>query len=150
MTPANMTQEETRKVNTDHCKHIANTLESYAYGQMWRCEECGEIVNDADYPDFDGSIIDTCPHCGEEATFEQLSVYDWLDDALDVNYVVSSNGHYMHGLVMVAYGGPSIYVNTRSCEVELYWWADRANYPITRAACDELDAALEELFTSMC
>lgn len=144
MALANMTQEETNKHNEDYCRHIAHELEYYANGQMWRCEECGEVFND--YENGEEWNGETCPHCGEECDFEQMSCFDWLDDALDITYTMSNDGRMLGARVMVAFGGPSIYVDTFREEVALYWWCDRATWPIRREACEELDNYLIEYF----
>ena len=153
MTLANMTQEETYRHNLEACKHIANTLELVAYGQMYRCPECGELVDieeheeDAElYEAIEFGLECKCPNCHEPAEFELVSVYDWLDDALDIKYTVTADLDYSSGRVLVAYGGPNIYVDTAKERVELYWWSDRADYGISTIACNELDEALKELY----
>ena len=75
-----------------------------------------------------------------------MSIYDWLQDALDIEYVVSSDREYRACRIMVTCGGPNIYVDTRSGSVELYWWSDRASYPLSSSACFALDEALQELY----
>ena len=47
---------------------------------------------------------------------------------------------------MVACGGPNIYVDTGSGQVELYWWGDSAKWGIDRNAVVAIDEAFEELF----
>ena len=153
MTLANMTQEETNKHNREHCKYIADGLELIAYGQAYKCSECGEVIDCEEYAEneelYDAITEDetcVCPHCKEEAEFEQLGVFDWLEDALDIQYTINGDMSYYAGRVMVACGGPNIYVDTLSGAVKLYWWADRAEYELSRAACDALDECLEELY----
>ena len=48
---------------------------------------------------------------------------------------------------MVAFGGPTIYIDSATRAVELYWWTDRASYPISRDAADALDEWAQELWT---
>ena len=142
MTLANMTLEETKKQNTEHCRHIADTLYNFAHGNMAKCDECGEVFNVLE-DDYDG---DRCPHCGEVCDPCELDLYDWLEDALDIEYCMSSAGYMLGARVLVAFGGPSIYVDTRECEVKLYWWTDRASAWIDRETCQALDDVLEECF----
>jgi hypothetical protein len=52
--------------------------------------------------------------------------FDWLADALDIEYVVNSNREFLGARVLVAFGGPNIWVNTRTNTIEGYWWADSA------------------------
>lgn len=146
---AEMTLEETKAHNTEHCKSIAEGLDAIACGTLYRCPECGEEIDLSTlaYPEHVTNGDAPCPHCGEEVDeFEQLSVYDWLADALDWEYVTDSRKQYMAARVLVAFGGPSIYVDTMREAVELFWWTDQASYHLTRQACEELDEAMQQLF----
>lgn len=75
---------------------------------------------------------------------EPLSAFDYLQDALDIEYVVNSKAEYLGARVLVAFGGPNIWVNTRTNTVEGYWWGDSA----TASFSDNvgLDDALSELW----
>ena len=100
MTLAGMTAEETKQYNTEHCRRIAERLEAVASGQVWRCEECGEEFDELEGGDeWDG---ETCPHCGAADCFEQVGMYDWLDDALDYTFTMDSKGRMLGARVMVA------------------------------------------------
>jgi hypothetical protein len=83
---------------------------------------------------------------GDELNYddEPISVYDYLSDALDIQYIVNSKGGYLAGRVLVAFGGPNIWVNTQTNTVEGYWWGDKAFSSFN----DEigLDDALSELW----
>ena len=131
--------------HNEHCKHIANEIEKYAYGQMYRCENCGEVVDEMTVEDFD-ELSSTCPHCGEETSFEQLSMFDYLEDALDFEFTVDAFKHYKHGRVMLACGGPNIYADTGANAVTLFWWGERGEYPLSQDAADVLDGCLSELY----
>ena len=74
----------------------------------------------------------------------QLSGYDYLEHVYDIKYLVGGDGSYYGAELLVAGGGPNIYVDTRSMEVQGYWGSDRVNI----AFRDEigLDDALEELW----
>lgn len=50
------------------------------------------------------------------------NAWDYLENALDIEYVSSSRGGYLGARILVAYGGPSIWINTRNRQVEGYWW----------------------------
>jgi hypothetical protein len=75
---------------------------------------------------------------------EPMSAFDYLQDALDIEYIVNGKGEYLGARVLVAFGGPNIWVNTRQGIVEGYWWRDKANASFN----DEigLDDALSELW----
>jgi hypothetical protein len=55
-----------------------------------------------------------------------FSAFDYLQDALDIEYIVNSKGEYLGARVLVAFGGPNIWVNTRTKTIEGYWWGDSA------------------------
>ena len=146
---AGMTQEQTNEYNRDQCKSIAMGLEAYANGEIYRCPECGEIItfDNEQYDEEAGTY--TCQECDEtfeEYELEALSLYDYFDDVFDIEYRFGSDRQLRSVKLLVAYGGPNIYIDTASCTVELYWWGDRASYPIDRDVCGEIDNIFEEIF----
>ena len=135
--------------NREMCKNIAMDLEAYASGEMYRCPECGEIItfNNDQLNNEEG--LYTCQECNatfEEHELESLSLYDYFDDVFDIEYRFGSDRQLRSVKLLVAYGGPNIYIDTASCAVELYWWGDRASYPIDRDVCGEIDSVFEEIF----
>ena len=85
------------------------------------CEEqlrrmCKDIADTITNP------VDNSEH-GEEA-----SVASWMEDVYDIRYIVSSQKKYLGAQLMVAGGGPTIWVNTWTKEVEGYWAGDRVTW----------------------
>lgn len=74
----------------------------------------------------------------------EYSAFDYLEDALDIEYIVNSKGEYLGARVLVAFGGPNIWVNTRTGTVEGAWWSDRAEASFKDNI--GLNDALEELW----
>lgn len=74
----------------------------------------------------------------------EFSAFDYLEDVLDIEYVVNGKGEYLGARVLVAFGGPNIWVNTRTNTVEGAWWESRANASFTDNL--GLNDALEELW----
>jgi hypothetical protein len=74
---------------------------------------------------------------------EDFSAFDYLQDALDIEYIVNSKGDYLGARVLVTFGGPNIWVNTRTNTVEGHWWGDSAYASFTDNI--GLDDALSEL-----
>lgn len=56
----------------------------------------------------------------------EFSAFDYLQDALDIEYIVNGKGEYLGARVLVAFGGPNIWINTRTKTIEGYWWNDKA------------------------
>lgn len=73
------------------------------------------------------------------------SVYEYLDDALNILHYINQSGEHMGGEIMVACGGPNIYIDTRSKEVKGFWGGDTYTNWYVEDAID-LDTALEEMY----
>lgn len=145
---------DTISENTKTCKSIADDLEAIAEGTLYRCPDCGEqyALEDAEeaeegseeWPDVTRYV---CPHCGTEIEEpESVSMLDFLGDCYNIEWRLDSNREYKSVQVMVACGGPNIYVDTNTAAVELYWWGDSAKWNIRREAVAAIDEAFEELF----
>lgn len=129
--------------NRSHCKHIAQELDAYANGEVYTCPDCGEILH---LPDDVGDRY-RCPHCeavNDVNNLEQLGIWDFLSDVFDVEYRCGSNREYRSVRVMVACGGPNIYLDSASKDVELYWWNERSRYPMSYEAAEALDQWAED------
>lgn len=144
ITGAPQKQRNAGEENFEHCKHIALELEAYANGSMYRCPECGEIHQ---MPDNVGDKY-RCPDCGTVSDFwnwDSCGIYDYFGDSiLDMEYRVGSDRQYRSCKIMVACGGPNIYIDTDAAAVKLYWWTEYAEYPISYDTRDAVDAWAEE------
>ena len=74
-----------------------------------------------------------------------MSGYDYLNDALDIEYTVSSDKQYLGARVLVTCGGPNIWIDTRLKQVQGYWWNESFIESYASDAMD-LDGTLEEFF----
>ena len=74
-----------------------------------------------------------------------ISGYDYLTDALDIQFIVSGVGEFIGARVLVAFGGPSIWIDTARSVVEGAWWEDShtASYGFDAM---NLEEALRELW----
>ena len=57
---------------------------------------------------------------------DMMYASDYLSDVLDIQYIVSSDRQYLGARILVAFGGPNIWINTQSGVIEGYWWGDSA------------------------
>ena len=106
-------------------------------GRRETCEEqlvrmCKNIADSITNP------VDNSEH-GEEA-----SVASWMQDVYDIRYIVDREKRYYSAELLVAGGGPTIWVNLSTKEVEGYWGSDRVNEPFIDNL--GLDDYLEELY----
>ena len=136
--------EKSQRENENHCESIALECEMYANGDYSRCPECGEqlyIVRDEVGDKY------KCPHChnvNDIDDYEQASLYDYFEDMLDIDWIIGSNKDYKACRIMVACGGPNIYINTWDKQVELYWWTESAKHPLSYQAAAAIDEWAEE------
>ncbi len=76
---------------------------------------------------------------------EEISVFDYLQDVLEIEYIVNSKKDYLGARILVAFGGPNIWINTRTNTVEGFWWGDSAFFSFQDNI--GLDDALEEIYS---
>lgn len=72
-----------------------------------------------------------------------MSGFDYLADVLDIEYIVNSDRTFKSARVLVALGGPNIWIDFQSRAVELYWWGDRATAYFNDDAMGVEDALAE-------
>lgn len=119
--------------NKEYCKRVADELEAYAAGRMWRDAETGEEKE----LDFDAA------NDGDE----QFSVSDYLADVLDYEITIDSRLEYKSAKIWVTLGGPNVWIDTADKAVKLAWGTDRAEYALEWDTCDEIDKYMQDLYT---
>ena len=75
-----------------------------------------DITNPKEIPDID-----------DEPRTETAS--SWMEGVYDIRYLVDREKKYLGAMLMVAGGGPTIWVNTWTKEVEGYWGGDKVLEP---------------------
>ena len=130
-----------------HCKRIVEDLQNYynglyiSYnGDIYNKEDLEEVTVDYnDYYIIDGEQVDI-------NDVEELSLYDYFaDDIYNINYILDSNRELEAVRIMVACGGPNIYINTWDKKVELFWWSESGEYYLDNEICE----AINDVFTGI-
>ena len=75
---------------------------------------------------------------------EEMTAFDYLAGALDIEYVIDRKGHCIGGRILIAFGGPNIWIDTRRGMVDGYWWGESASASYEDSI--GLEDALEELW----
>lgn len=132
--------------NTTHCIDIAHELDVIANGGVIRCPICGELVSK---PYIEGTDIELECGChidiGDYDDNDTISMYDYFEDnILDIEYTINGDLSYKAARIMIAFGGPNIYIDTNSCRVELHWWSDTAYATLSGDTINAIDAYFED------
>ena len=69
---------------------------------------------------------------------------DWMEGTYDIRYLVDREKRYLGAEIMVAGGGPTIWVDTWTNEVKGYWGSDRVTCPFADNL--NLDNYCEEMY----
>ena len=82
--------------NREHCKHIAEELEQFASGELYRCPHCGEYhtweeYEETEHENADGITCYTCPYCDEEVEENEEAERD-LDEPLFYDSTIGYDG----------------------------------------------------------
>ena len=140
--------------NYEQCKYIADSLEKVASGDYFLYD--GELfpIDTSEFSEVKGCRYEEndmyiMPD-GEElfaGDVYPVDILEWLGDGIyDVEYTIGSDKEYRSVRIMIACGGPNIYINTKSGDVELYWWSESARYPMSSDVVNMIDSIYEELF----
>ena len=68
-------------------------------------------------------------HTGEDR--EEVTASSWMEDVYDIRYIVDREKRYYSAELMVAGGGPTIWVNLNTGYVEGFWGGDKVEEPFT-------------------
>ena len=88
-------------------------------------------------------LRDQCKHIAETISTPLEDVHEWMNDVYDIEWITFNDHSYKAARLLVAGGGPNIWVNMNTHEVEGYWWGDHCKVPFVDNL--QLDEYLEEL-----
>lgn len=147
----------TKLEHDNHCKSIAETLKKYNSGdyflydgelfpldsedEFWSTENNSYYLDDDGfyYYEIDGEKID-------ERDVEPASLWDYFDgDGIyNIDYVCNSYKELQAVRIMIACGGPNIYINTWDKKVELYWWTEHGEHWLDNDLCEAINEVFEQ------
>ena len=90
------------------------------------CEEqlrrmCRNIADDITNP-----VMRKDEETGEK---REETAHDWMEDVYDIEWITFQDGTFKGARLLVAGGGPTIWVNVKTDEVEGYWAGDHCTEP---------------------
>ena len=137
--------------NFKTCLAIAQELDDVIDGKLYKCPHCGNTFNkdDTEETEENDDTYYICPHCKEkieEYESEPLTLYDYLSDAYDIEFIVNYRKEYQSIRITVATGGPSIWIDTDRRAVCLAWWGETAQASLLSETCNAIDEYGEQLY----
>ena len=69
-----------------------------------------------------------CKSIAMDITNGKEDASKWMEGVYDIRYLVDREKRYLGAMMMVAGGGPTIWVNTWTKEVEGYWAGDKCTH----------------------
>ena len=75
---------------------------------------------------------------------EEFTAWDYTKDVLDINWILNNDRTYKGARLLVAFGGPNIWIDTVNERVEGYWWGDKCIVSYNDSV--GLNDVIEELF----
>ena len=72
-----------------------------------------------------------CKEIADSITFpkDHVTASDWMEGTYDIRYLVDREKRYLGAKLMVAGGGPTVWVDLWDQEVKGYWGSDRVTVP---------------------
>ena len=72
-----------------------------------------------------------CVNIADSITRGEGTAHDWMEGTYDIRYLVDREKRYLAAEILVAGGGPTIWVDLWDKEVKGYWGRDRVNIMFT-------------------
>ena len=69
-----------------------------------------------------------CKSIAMDITNGKEDASKWMEGVYDIRYIVDHEKKYLGAMLLVAGGGPTIWVNTWTKEVEGYWGGDKCTH----------------------
>jgi hypothetical protein len=81
---------------------------------------------------------------GEVKTF-----WDYVaEETLDFTYTINSRREYAGCRLLIAFGGPNIYIDTIAKEIQLYWGGEEETTWLPTEIADEIDTVMEDMYNA--
>lgn len=123
---------------SDNAKDYADSLAETFNRRAESGSPFGHIDENEEWHDFDD-----CPTDCEQI---DASAYDYLEGVLDINYIINSDKTYKGARILIAFGGPTAWIDTNTGQLEAAWWSATEYRNLPSEFVNGLDDALEELY----
>ena len=76
----------------------------------------------------EGKLRRMCKNIAEDITAGKEDVHKWMDDVYDIEWITHNDHTYKAARLLVAGGGPNIWVNLQTNTVDGYWGCDHCKH----------------------
>ena len=77
---------------------------------------------------------------------ENGTLYNYICECLDIEFISNSRRELLGGEVLVTFGGPNIWIDTRNRQIQAVWSSDSFYLPLDNNVVNELNNILEEFY----
>lgn len=74
------------------------------------------------------------------------TLYDYICECLDIEFISDARREFLGARILVTFGGPNIWINTRKGHIEAYWGNENFYFHLDSYVVNELNNVLEELY----
>ena len=87
-----------------------------------------------------------CKEIADSITYpkDHITASDWMEGTYDIRYYVDQGKRYLGAEILVAGGGPTVWVNIYTQQVEGYWGGDKVLAPFIDNL--DLDGYCQEMY----
>ena len=76
----------------------------------------------------EGKLRRMCKNIAEDITAGKEDASKWMEDVYDIEWITHNDHSYKAARLLVAGGGPNIWVNLLGNTVDGYWWGDHCKH----------------------
>ena len=73
-------------------------------------------------------LRDQSKHIADDIKKGEVDAHEWMEGVYDIEWITHNDHSYKSARLLVAGGGPNIWVNLLSNTVDGYWWGDHCKH----------------------
>lgn len=126
---------DTKEMQREQVRRIAEELDAVNEGRAYYTDDDPYEIQ---------YLEEGCFEIPEDA--EPAGFVDYFDETYNEHFVIDRTGE-LHGVrLMVACGGPNVWVDTYNQEVVSYWGSDTERYPLSSSTSEAINDWAREVF----
>ena len=127
--------KDSKEMQREHVRRIAEELDAVNEGRAFFFDDDPYTIR---------YLLEGLYRLPEDS--EQAGFGDYFSETYNEHFIVNRDGELQGVRVMVACGGPNVWVDTYSQEVVSYWGSDTERYPLLSSTAEAIDDWAREVF----